>query len=103
MSILEAMATGAAVVATSVGGTPDALAHGACGSLVPPADSAALASAMVSLLRDPLERNRFGAAARARAVERYSEDAMVRTYEALYSSSSITPSRTTSAVAQCAG
>ena len=103
MSILEAMASGAAVVATSVGGTPDALAHGACGLLVPPADSAALASAMVSLLRDPLERNRFGAAARARAVERYSEDAMVRTYEALYSSSSITLSRTTSAVAQCAG
>jgi glycosyltransferase involved in cell wall biosynthesis len=103
ISILEAMASGVAVVATSVGGSPDALAHGACGRLVPPADSARLASAIVSLLRERAERERLAAAARSRTVERYSENAMVEMYETVYRGTVGTFScSTTSRVLQCA-
>ena len=103
MSILEAMASGVPVVATSVGGTPDALAQGACGWLVPPADRDTLTSAIVSLLCDAAERRRLALAARVRAVERYSEDAMVHMYEALYQGRSASSIGTTAAVGRCVG
>src|SRR4029079_18513602 len=35
MSIIEAMATGKAIIATSVGGVPEQLANGDCGILIP--------------------------------------------------------------------
>ncbi len=85
MSILEAMASGVCVVATSVGGTPDLLAGGACGVLVPPHDRAALATAITAVLRDPARRRRLGDAGRARVEERYSEPVMIAAYEAMYS------------------
>jgi glycosyltransferase involved in cell wall biosynthesis len=84
MSILEAMASGVCVVATAVGGTPDLLAGGASGMLVPPADPAALAAALTAVLRDGALRGRLAAAGRARAMKHYSERAMIEAYEALY-------------------
>jgi glycosyltransferase involved in cell wall biosynthesis len=50
------------VVATTVGGLPEAVDDGVTGLLVPPADEAALAAAIVRLLRDPDLRHRMGAA-----------------------------------------
>ncbi|WP_256806137.1 glycosyltransferase family 4 protein [Bradyrhizobium sp. Bra64] len=50
--IMEAMASGKAVVATDVGGMPDLVDHGETGLLVPPGDPQALARAMQSLLDD---------------------------------------------------
>ncbi|HEV2370697.1 MAG TPA: glycosyltransferase [Streptosporangiaceae bacterium] len=67
--LLEAMACGAAVVATRVGGS-SALAG--AGILVPPGDPGALARAVDDLLADPARRTALGAAARRRAVERFS-------------------------------
>jgi glycosyltransferase involved in cell wall biosynthesis len=64
MAILEAMAYGMAVVATPVGSIADAIRNGENGSLVPVRDSAALASALASLVRDPSLRQRMGAMAR---------------------------------------
>jgi glycosyltransferase involved in cell wall biosynthesis len=84
MSILEAMASGVCVVATSVGGTPDLLADGASGMLVPPGDPAALVDALTQVLRDGERRRRFAQAGRARAERQYSEPVMVEAYEALY-------------------
>jgi glycosyltransferase involved in cell wall biosynthesis len=84
MSILEAMSSGVCVVATAVGGTPDLLAHGRCGVLVPPNDPVALAAAMTDTLLDQDRRRRLAAAAREHAIARYSEAAMLRAYEALY-------------------
>jgi glycosyltransferase involved in cell wall biosynthesis len=84
MSVLEAMASGICVVATSVGGTPDLLADGASGVLVPPGDSAALAIALCGVLRDPARRQRLADAGRSRAEEHYNERLMVDAYEALY-------------------
>jgi sugar transferase (PEP-CTERM/EpsH1 system associated) len=84
MSILEAMASGVCVLATAVGGTPDLLADGASGMLVPPRDPAALAGALTEVLRDDARRRRLADAGRARARERYSELSMIEAYEAVY-------------------
>jgi glycosyltransferase involved in cell wall biosynthesis len=67
VALLEAMAHGRAVVATRVGGMPEVVTDGEDGLLVPGQDPEALAEAIVRLARDPAERVRLGAAARARA------------------------------------
>ncbi|MFQ5880869.1 MAG: glycosyltransferase [Candidatus Methylomirabilales bacterium] len=77
-SILEAMACGLPVVATRVGGTPEVVEDGAIGVLVPPKDPAALATALVALLRDPSRRAAMGAAGRDRVVRRFNEVDMIR-------------------------
>jgi len=59
---LEAMATGLPIVATNVGGLPEALAHGG-GLLVAPNDAAALADALEVLLTDTSRRQELGAEA----------------------------------------
>ena len=70
MSMLEAMAAGVPVVATRVGGIPEALGDGALGLLAPPRDAAALALAIGRLLDDRRLHARLACAARA-AVERH--------------------------------
>lgn len=84
MSVLEAMASGVPTVATAVGGTPELLDHGRCGTLVPSDDVGSLAEALVSSLLNPERRCAQATAAREWAVDRYSEHAMVRAYERLY-------------------
>jgi alpha-maltose-1-phosphate synthase len=69
---LEAMACGAAVVASAVGGIPEVVADGQTGLLVPPGDEAALAAAVNALIRDPATAAEFGARGRARAVAEFS-------------------------------
>jgi glycosyltransferase involved in cell wall biosynthesis len=81
-AILEYMAAGKAIVATDVGANRAVL--GDAGVIVPPGDDAALADAILNLLNDPAETVRLGAAARARAEERYSRAAMCRRFEAFY-------------------
>ncbi len=67
-----AYAFGRPVIATAVGGLPDAVEDGATGLLVPPGDPHALARALVKLLSDPDEAERMGAMGRAAAEARYS-------------------------------
>jgi glycosyltransferase involved in cell wall biosynthesis len=74
---VEAMAARRPVVASRVGGLPETVVDGVTGVLVPPGDSAALASAILRLLDAPAERARMGAAGRARAEAEYSGDVMV--------------------------
>jgi glycosyltransferase involved in cell wall biosynthesis len=74
MTLLEAMARGRAVVATSVGGTPEVVEDGVTGLLVPPGDVAALRDALTQLLSDPERRKAMGTAGRARVAERFSLD-----------------------------
>jgi len=69
---LEAMACGTPVVATRVGGIPEVVVDGETGWLVPPADSAALATAVRRLLADPERAAAFGAAGRRRVEARFS-------------------------------
>ncbi len=86
LAILEAMSVGLPVVATAVGGVPECVRHGETGILVPPADSEALAAALLDLLCDPARRRRFGEAGRRRVLEQFSLESQVARIEAALSS-----------------
>jgi glycosyltransferase involved in cell wall biosynthesis len=87
----EAMAYGRPVVATRVGGLPDAVEDEVTGRLVDPGDTAQLRAAIERLLGDPALRARLGAAARERAREHLAWEvaaaALVEAYEAAVRSS----------------
>jgi len=82
--ILEAMAAGRPVVATSVGGNPEAVLDGVTGWLVPPRSHEKLAVKMIDLLRDPEKAKRWGERGRERAKERFSMERMVEEHLRLY-------------------
>jgi glycosyltransferase involved in cell wall biosynthesis len=71
--LLEAMAAGMPIVATRVGGNPEIALCDETALLVPAADPAALAEALVRLLTDRGLSSRLGAAAQARATAEFSE------------------------------
>jgi starch synthase len=75
---LEAMACGAAVVASAVGGIPEVVLDGETGLLVPPGDEKALAAAINSLLRDPTRIAAMGARGRVSAESDFSWDRIAR-------------------------
>jgi L-malate glycosyltransferase len=94
-SLLDAMAAGKAVVATSVGGIPEVVVDGQTGYLVPPRDPGALARPMVRLLKDEGLRVRMGEAGLARVRARFSVERMVeQTLAAYYSIAGSEPQRT---------
>lgn len=74
ISILEAMACGLPVVASTAGGIPEVVEDGVTGILVPPGDPQALAEAIVRLLREPELRVRMGQAGRARVLARFTAE-----------------------------
>jgi glycosyltransferase involved in cell wall biosynthesis len=78
VAVLEAMACGLPVVASSVGGTPDLLQDGVSGLLVPPRDPAALADALERLLRDRNARLSIGRAARTRVESKFSSEVFIK-------------------------
>jgi len=71
VSVLEAMAAGLPIVATSVGDTPYLLESDA-GILVPPAQPEKMAEALIELLTNSAQRDALGKSAKARAQEKYS-------------------------------
>jgi glycosyltransferase involved in cell wall biosynthesis len=82
--MLEAMASAKPIVATAVGENPLVMLHGQTGLMVPPADPAALADALRSLLHDAEYRKRMGAAARARYEQLFTVQHMIAAHEQLY-------------------
>jgi glycosyltransferase involved in cell wall biosynthesis len=86
LSVLEAMASAAAVVATEVGDLPDILDHGAAGLLVPAMDPGSLCRALDRLLRDADGRRRLGEAGRERVERHYSQGRLVERLFDLYRS-----------------
>ena len=82
--VVEAMAAARPVVATRVGGVPDAVAENETGFLVDAGDHAALAERLESLLRDPELRNRMGSQGTARARALYHESEVIGSLENLY-------------------
>lgn len=85
-AILEAMAAGLPVVATDVGGNPEAVVDGETGRLVPVRDPEAIAAALGELLADERLRRAMGESGRKRAMERFSLGRMVAEIESLYES-----------------
>jgi glycosyltransferase involved in cell wall biosynthesis len=92
MVVLEAMALGKPVVATDVGGTRDAVVHEETGLLVPPADPAAMAEALLRLARAPDLATRLGAGAKERQSALFSSERMVDDYARLFESFAARPS-----------
>ncbi|HSF43200.1 MAG TPA: N-acetyl-alpha-D-glucosaminyl L-malate synthase BshA [Thermoanaerobaculia bacterium] len=84
LSALEAMACEVPVIATRTGGIPEVVVHGETGYLCEVGDVDGMASAAQSLLKDEDRRQAMGAAGRRRAVESFSQDAVVQRYRAIY-------------------
>ncbi|MDQ3388267.1 MAG: glycosyltransferase, partial [Gemmatimonadota bacterium] len=82
---IEAMACGKPVVNTDLdSGVPYVSRDGETGLTVRPAESGALADAITRLLDDPALRSRYGAAARRRVREEFSQEMMGRRVLQLY-------------------
>jgi glycosyltransferase involved in cell wall biosynthesis len=83
-AIIEQMGAGLCVIATDVGGNPEAILDRTTGLIVPPQNIGALSRAIVQLANDPALRSRFGSAAQARVQSSFTLDACVARYESLY-------------------
>jgi glycosyltransferase involved in cell wall biosynthesis len=84
LSILEAMALSRPVVASNVGGIPEMIEDGVTGLLVPPHDPAALAGAIVRLLRDHSYADTIGRAGHDMVHDRFCIELMVKAVEGIY-------------------
>lgn len=86
LSLLEAMAWGKPVVATSVGGVPDIVVDGQTGFLVPDDDEETLADRLLQLIRNSNLAEEMGRAGRVRIEERFKLEHCVEQHLDLYSS-----------------
>ncbi len=84
VAAIEASACEVPVIATRVGGVPEAVVDGQTGILVPPFDSNRLAEACIALVRDPGERARLGRAGRQFVLDHYQWHANAATMAAVY-------------------
>lgn len=84
-AIIEAMAAGKPIVATNSGGTNEAIQNRVHGILVPPKDSAAIASSIVSIIQDVALARKLSFNARRQAEDKFDVCAMVKNIECLYS------------------
>jgi len=84
LAIMEAMAVGMPVIATSVGGNPELILGGENGFLVPSQDAPALSSRIGELIsrRDVIKP--MGDKGRTIAREKFSLEAMIQNYQDLY-------------------
>ena len=84
-SLLDAMACGKPIVATTAGGIPEVVEHGTTGFLVPPRDHHAMADALVRLLKDEGLRRRMGEAGLSLVNAKFSAERMTEGTLAAYS------------------
>jgi len=84
LALIEAMANGVPAIATRCGGPEEIIEPGLNGWLVPVNDADAIAAAIFTLGRDKAEREQLVAGARATVRSRFSRQAMLKSYEALY-------------------
>ncbi len=82
--ILEAFASSKPVIASRLGGIPEAVQDMVNGFLVPPGDVPALATAIGKMLEWPALRQQMGQAGRRDVCERFTSDHLVRRTRALY-------------------
>ncbi len=83
-SLREAMAMARPVVSTEVSGNPEAVIHGKTGLLVPVGDGAAMATALISLLSNPLLARKLGSNGRRLALKIFPDNRRAQIVETLY-------------------
>ena len=84
LTVLEGLASGIAVLATSVGGTPEMIRHSENGWLVNRRDHDDLVGGLRTLLRDEALRRQMGSTGRSDAIARFSIDRFMTEVLALY-------------------
>ena len=83
-AILEGMASGKPVIATNIGGNPEAVLHEQTGLIVPPKDPGALARAITTLIEHPERAAQFGKNGRKRVERYFTNTTMMNSLENLY-------------------
>jgi glycosyltransferase involved in cell wall biosynthesis len=84
IALLEAMAAGKPIIATSIGSQREVASHADMARLVRPSNALALSEAILRLAGDQALMTRLGTSARAVYEDRYTEDRMLRSYRQLY-------------------
>jgi glycosyltransferase involved in cell wall biosynthesis len=84
IAIIEAMASGLAVVGTSIGAVPDLIRDGVEGRVVEPGDAPALADALAQVIGDQDARRQMGHAARERAERSHGLEQLSARLNSLY-------------------
>jgi len=84
VALIEALASGRAVVATDVGGVRSVVVDGETGILVPAGDAPAVATALKRVLGSQALRARLGASGRQHVRERFDQQRLVDDMRALY-------------------
>jgi glycosyltransferase involved in cell wall biosynthesis len=82
--VMEAMSLGLPVIGTNIGGTPDQIAEGETGFLIPPSDPKALAQALARLIENPRRREFMAQAARTRIETRFPISETIQNIETHY-------------------
>jgi glycosyltransferase involved in cell wall biosynthesis len=83
-AVIEGMSLGKPAVVSSVGAIPDHVDHGRTGLIIPPDDPAALADALLLLLRDAGFAARLGRGAQERYLERFTPEVTTRQIEGCF-------------------
>ncbi len=82
--LMEALAVGLPVISTSISGIPEIIRPGETGQLVPPADPAALADAIINVMRDPAAARAAGRRGRQLVEAEFSLDRNVEALRRLF-------------------
>ena len=85
IALLEAMAVGMPIVATSVGGNSEAIVHEKTGLLVPVKEVATISAAIESLILDPKKTEEYGKSASIRFHDNFTIDKMMENLGTVYS------------------
>jgi glycosyltransferase involved in cell wall biosynthesis len=83
ISLIEMMASGVPVIAPNVGGIPEIVRDGETGRLVPQGDPAALAQAVIRLLKNPILARQLGNSGKQYVHRQFSVAAMARSFESI--------------------
>lgn len=84
LAALEAMSCEVPVITSNAGGIPEVVVDGETGYMYDVGDVEGMAEGALRLLQDEELRSAMGVAARRRAVEEFSQDAVVQRYRAIY-------------------
>jgi glycosyltransferase involved in cell wall biosynthesis len=84
LSVLEAMAWGLPIIATSVGGVPELIENGVTGMLCPPRNEDALAHAIITLINSPIQCALLGDAAKKTYNQKFKSEYIAAQFADVY-------------------